>query len=262
MADYMTFNEQNYLCHYGIKGMKWGIRRYQNPDGSLTSAGKARYGSIKGLKKYIRSENKKAHALGTAGATIDRAVDRARTRQTKYEEKIEKRQAKGRDTSKLELKAKAAAESRQELEKRQRKAHEAIEKQYKDLVKEFGKENVNAVTYDSHGNISDGVTRGKKITTAMVATGLTIGAITAAPAVVSLGTLAAAGVPAAAIAKTAGAVGLAAAENAGIYGTGAGIVASSVTKVTDTNKPIHRISSSARKMEKNTYKDVKKKYRK
>lgn len=31
------------LCHFGIKGMKWGIRRYQNEDGSLTPAGKARY---------------------------------------------------------------------------------------------------------------------------------------------------------------------------------------------------------------------------
>lgn len=32
------------LYHYGIKGQKWGIRKYQNPDGSLTAEGKARYG--------------------------------------------------------------------------------------------------------------------------------------------------------------------------------------------------------------------------
>ena len=30
------------LCHHGIKGMKWGVRRYQNKDGSLTPAGKKR----------------------------------------------------------------------------------------------------------------------------------------------------------------------------------------------------------------------------
>ncbi len=36
----------NELYHHGIKGQKWGVRRYQNYDGSLTSAGKLRYGSI------------------------------------------------------------------------------------------------------------------------------------------------------------------------------------------------------------------------
>lgn len=33
----------NYLTHHGIKGMKWGVRRYQNKDGSLTPAGKKRH---------------------------------------------------------------------------------------------------------------------------------------------------------------------------------------------------------------------------
>ena len=37
------FISQNELYHHGIKGMKWGVRRFQNEDGSLTSAGKKRY---------------------------------------------------------------------------------------------------------------------------------------------------------------------------------------------------------------------------
>ena len=33
---------QVYLAHHGIKGQRWGVRRYQNPDGTLTEKGKAR----------------------------------------------------------------------------------------------------------------------------------------------------------------------------------------------------------------------------
>ena len=40
MWEYRYSNE---LYHWGIKGMKWGIRRYQNKDGSLTNLGKKRY---------------------------------------------------------------------------------------------------------------------------------------------------------------------------------------------------------------------------
>ena len=35
--------DNNELVHWGTKGMKWGVRRYQNKDGSLTPAGKSRY---------------------------------------------------------------------------------------------------------------------------------------------------------------------------------------------------------------------------
>ena len=44
MATSFTDWNPNELYHYGIGGMKWGQRRYQNPDGSLTALGRERYG--------------------------------------------------------------------------------------------------------------------------------------------------------------------------------------------------------------------------
>ena len=42
------------LYHYGVKGMRWGVRRYQNKDGSLTPEGKSRYAIAKREKWYNR----------------------------------------------------------------------------------------------------------------------------------------------------------------------------------------------------------------
>ena len=45
--DAMRMNGADFLEHHGILGQKWGVRRYQDYDGSLTSSGKSRYGKTK-----------------------------------------------------------------------------------------------------------------------------------------------------------------------------------------------------------------------
>lgn len=48
--------KSDWLCHHGVKGMKWGVRRYQNSDGSLTEQGQERY--KKNLSKAISNRNR------------------------------------------------------------------------------------------------------------------------------------------------------------------------------------------------------------
>ena len=54
MDELKEYENSDELLHYGIKGQKWGIRRYQNPDGSLTAEGKIRYQGESGKKKLAK----------------------------------------------------------------------------------------------------------------------------------------------------------------------------------------------------------------
>lgn len=63
---YLRHAYPNELFHWGIKGQRWGVRRFQNPDGSLTTAGRKRYLNESGLmtrrgrKASSKSEDIKA----------------------------------------------------------------------------------------------------------------------------------------------------------------------------------------------------------
>lgn len=79
------YNENTYLIHFGIKGQKWGVRRFQNPDGTLTPEGQARYNTLSDRQKkdYLKMDKNTQERLledMANGKSYTQAVKEARNR--------------------------------------------------------------------------------------------------------------------------------------------------------------------------------------
>lgn len=78
---------ENELYHYGVPGMKWGVRRYQNKDGSLTSVGKRRFKSVDRSERKQQEHAERAKWLlkgNSDNAKIYAKEDREAARDLKF----------------------------------------------------------------------------------------------------------------------------------------------------------------------------------
>ena len=124
---------QNELYHHGIKGMKWGVRRYRNEDGSLTPAGKKRYD--RDVQENLGK--KKENRIDTSNPDPDRWVKEDITRSKKIvdtsSDVIRQLQSVERDTAPKSKKEKLDLSKMSDQELRTKINRAILEKQYNDM---------------------------------------------------------------------------------------------------------------------------------
>lgn len=157
--DYIAIdtNSFRYLEHYGIKGQKWGIRRYQNADGTLTPEGRARAG------KEYKEDNKNAYTFGKK-ATIDAAASKyADARKDRAQRRYDKNPSVRNADRLVEAKS-----LQKKMKQRSEDSLKVAQEHHRMLVRKYGKENVSDIKYDGSGKISERVHTGKEIALSVV----------------------------------------------------------------------------------------------
>ena len=81
----LYYESNNYLQHYGIKGMKWGVRRYQNYDGRYTQAGVKRYNKAMDTYEKRKADYKAAKSSGMRGDELK--LKKAKVKESKRQVK-------------------------------------------------------------------------------------------------------------------------------------------------------------------------------
>lgn len=130
--DEMTLVEKcnHELHHHGTKGMKWGVRRYQNPDGSLTAAGRRRYGTKTNFERVQAAKKAAAKAKSREAILKRKAEERTAAEIAKYRKKaVEIEKAKQPSSEELKKqRADALAKAREAKIAKQKEAEDRARK--------------------------------------------------------------------------------------------------------------------------------------
>jgi hypothetical protein len=130
-------NHEAALYHYGVLGMHWGVRRYQNPDGSLTAAGEKRYRKAQYKRdKYERSQ------LGSLATMSGKTYRNASKKYSKAEARFKKSKS-----DKAYAKMRDAAAVKDFWKSRSESDKQKLMKHVDNMVKQYGSKKVKDVKF-------------------------------------------------------------------------------------------------------------------
>lgn len=156
--NYMSSYDE--LYHHGIKGMRWGVRRFQNEDGTLTAQGRQRYkdyrsdqSTRRSLTRHVAADKKNLKARGEAMNEVTKNYNDAQEQMRKASSKVfiskKKRQELVDEANANLTKAGEELEKRRaDLNRAERiynKDAEALFKHVDDMTKKYGSENVKSL---------------------------------------------------------------------------------------------------------------------
>ena len=132
MSDYYAVVYSDSLSHHGIKGQKWGQRRYQNEDGSLTDAGRSRYGNGPIGRIRQRREEKRVKRLNEVNSELRELKGYAKNPKglaaSKVSTAIRNHQIKSLEKTKLKLDPKAREAKKAETRNKVREYKKQFDK--------------------------------------------------------------------------------------------------------------------------------------
>lgn len=137
----------NELYHYGIKRQRWGVRRFQNPDGTLTAAGKRRYGTLE-----IHDDVKKAYELGRKGTIEANAAYKATVKAQKSADRYAKKPTEKR-LAKKDLDESVANRLNEMYKNTKNEAQNHVQQ----LRQKYGDANIKDINYDKKGRMAEAV---------------------------------------------------------------------------------------------------------
>lgn len=132
------------LYHWGILGMKWGLRRYQNEDGSLTDAGKRRYQRDKSANDRKKSKDRAEEStLENPDRWVREDMETARQITTEGERTIRRLQEVERNTRQSSSKTEKIDLSEMDDETLRKKINrELLEQQYNRVMNQVHEDEV------------------------------------------------------------------------------------------------------------------------